>query len=169
METTDVTVRLTRERPEGARFAFLCVFNGGEWQAIHWSRIEGDRAVFSDMGRHLAYLPAYYVDEKLVPAAEPFILTKDGGVRILKGTPGETVAIDIAAGGEPTIRVKPGIAHELFVWEGGWISVNRRTAEDGQPATFETVPGGHLYWLVADGSRRLERIFTVDGDKVVYW
>jgi hypothetical protein len=169
METTDVTVRLTVDRPVDTRFAYLCVFNGGEWQAIHWSRIEGDRAVFADMGRSIAYLPAYYLDEELVPAAEPFILTTEGEVRILDGAVGETVAIDIAEGGQSTIRVDPGITYELLVWDGGWKPVARRSADAQKPATFEAVPGGHLYWLVADGSRRLERIFTVEGGQVVYW
>jgi hypothetical protein len=169
METTDVTVRLTGERPEGAHFAYLGVFNGGEWQAIHWSPIEGDRAVFTDMGRRIAYLPAYYVDEKLVPAAEPFILTKGGEVRVLDGAAPGTVAIDIAVEGEPMIRVKPGKAHELFVWDDGWKPVNRWSADAQKPATFEAVPAGRLYWLVADSSRRLERIFTVENGQVVYW
>ncbi|MHC4208896.1 MAG: hypothetical protein ACYSWT_04185 [Planctomycetota bacterium] len=169
MQTTDVPVRLIVDRPEGARFAYLCVFNGGEWKAIHWSPIEGEHATFTDMGRRIAYLPAYYVDEEPVPAAEPFILTADGEVLILDGTPGGTIDIEIAEDGEPTIRVKPGIAYELFVWQGDWDSVGRRTADAGQAATFEPVSAARLYWLVADGSRRLERIFTVEDGKVVYW
>jgi len=169
METTDVTVRLTVGRPESARFAYLCVFNGGEWKAIHWSPIEGKHATFTDMGRRIAYLPAYYVNDEPVPAAEPFILSEGGEIRVLDGASGGTISIDIAVEGEPTIRVKPDIAYELFVWEGGWSSVGRRTADGGQPATFEAVPAARLYWLVADGSRRLERIFTVDGGKAVHW
>ncbi|MHC4825647.1 MAG: hypothetical protein ACYTEY_03715, partial [Planctomycetota bacterium] len=142
METSDVTVPLTVDRPDGARFAYLCVFNGGEWQAIHWSRIEGDHAVFTDMGRRIAYLPAYYVDEELVPAAAPFILAEDGTVRILDGSPGGTIDIGIAADNQKAIRFKPGVASELFMWENGWKPVSRSTAEDGKTATFETVPAG---------------------------
>jgi hypothetical protein len=163
METTDVTVRLTRDRPEGVRFAYLCVFNGGEWQAIHWSRIEGEHATFTDMGRRIAYLPAYYVDEEVVPAAAPFILTEDGEIRILDGADGGTVTIDM------TEATRAGTGYELFVWEGGWKTVERRSADDEKPALFEAVPAGRLYWLVADGSRRLERIFTVEDGNVVSW
>jgi hypothetical protein len=163
MDTTDVAVRLTADRPQGARFAYLCVFNGGEWRAIHWSPIEGDRATFANMGRRIAYLPAYYVDEEPVPAAAPFILAKDGKVRILDGAGDEVVTIDLTE----TTQAETG--YELFVWDGGWKTVERRSADSEKPAIFEAVPAGRLYWLVADGSRRLERIFTVEDGKSVHW
>jgi hypothetical protein len=167
MESTDVTVRLTAAPPNADRFAYLCVFNGGEWKPIHWSRIERDRAVFTGMGRRVAYLPAYFADGEPVPAAPPLILTDSGDIRTLDGA-GEAIAIDIAAEGEPMIRVKPDLVYELFVWDNGWVTAGRQAAA-GQSATFKNVPAGRLYWLVSDGSRRLERIFTVEDGQAVYW
>jgi hypothetical protein len=169
LETTDVTVRLTATRPETDRFAYLCVFNGGQWRPIHWSRIDGDRAVFTDMGRGVVYLPAYYADEEVVPAAAPLVLSEDGEIRVLDGAGGGTITVDISADGEPMIRVKPGIISELFAWDRGWVTVGRKAVAAGKPATFDAVPAGRLYWLVADGSRRLERIFTVEAGQAVPW
>lgn len=76
--TTDVAVKLTVEPNKPQRFAYLCVFNGGAWRAIHWGKNEDREVVFSDMGRGLRYLPAYYIDKKLVPAAPAFFLGRDG-------------------------------------------------------------------------------------------
>ena len=44
----------------------------------------------------------------------------------------------------------------------------RTRAGDG-PVTIHGVPGGRLYWLVRDGSPRLERIVTIEDGEVVDW
>ncbi len=179
METTDVTVRLTTEQPAGARFAYICVFNGGEWQAIHWGWIEEGRVTFTKMGRDIAYLPAYYVDKELIPAADPFILSKEGEIVRLNGAGDESTRIEMAATRPetpdadkgisfPTIVVKPGATYELSVWDGGWLSLGKEVAGD-KPVSFGSVPTGRLYWLVEEGSRRLERIFTVEDGKQIFW
>ena len=181
METTDVTIALETEVPEKARFAYICVFNGGEWRAIHWGTIENGGVTFSDMGRSIAYLPAYYVNKELVPAAPPFILTGEGKVRTLRADfeskPG--LAIEIIATTpktpdadtrieRPMIRVKPGKAHQLFIWKNGWEPLGKKIAGD-DPVAFESIPPGGLYWLVQEESRRLERIFTIEDGKQVWW
>jgi len=196
METADVRISLKEAPPEGARFAYLCVFNGGEWKAIHWSRIGLDRRViFTRMGRGIAYLPAYYNDGKILPAGPPFILTKEGAVRFLDGGGGageaggaqgaggsteKTMTVELAAAApavpdadtgtaRPVLVVKPGKTYELFAWkEGGWLSLGKKAAGK-EPVLFEKVPAGQLYWLVAENSRRLERIFTIEGGRQVWW
>ena len=66
-------------------------------------------------------------------------------------------------------QVKPDSAYELFVWKGGvWTPVGRiERSENGH--AFEGLLGDGLYWLVEDGSEKLERIFTVDGGAQVFW
>jgi hypothetical protein len=179
LETTDVAVGLEVETPKDAHFAYLCVFNGGEWKPIQWGEIHGDRVTFSKMGRRIAYLPAYYVDEKLVPAAPPLILTSEGQMRLLDGDAGAPLEIEIAAVTPATpdadthttravIAVKPGKTYELFAWDKEWASLGKRVAGD-QPVVFDSVPSGRLYWLVEEDSRRLERIFTIEAGRQVWW
>ncbi len=131
------------------------------------------------MGRNIAYLPAYFVDEEVVPAAPPFILTREGDVRTLVGQPDRKLAIELTVTKpetpdadtqvtKPMIVVKPGKTYELFVWRDGWQSLGKQTAGD-EPVSFDNVPTGGLYWLVAEGSRRLERIFTIEDGKQVWW
>jgi hypothetical protein len=37
------------------------------------------------------------------------------------------------------------------------------------PLHFEDLPGDGLYWLVREGSRRLERIFTIENGRQRWW
>lgn len=200
LETSDVPVAL-QEPPAPTRWAYLCVFNGGAWQAIHWAEIQrngapanggqaaaeapprsGARATFTKMGRNIAYLPAYFLDKQLVPAAAPFILEESGALRPLDGGANAADKLSIAISvtrpatpdadtrrDKPMLIVEPARPHELFVWDAGWQSQGRQSAEAARPVWFEGVPSGRLLWLVADGSERLERIFTIEDGRQVFW
>jgi hypothetical protein len=179
LDTSEVTIELENEAPDGARFAYLCVFNGGEWKAIHWGMIEDGRVTFTAMGRRIAYLPAYYVQEELRSAAPPFILDEQGNVRPLRGDSHETLTLEITATtpatpdadtriDRPMIVVKPGRVYELFVWDDGWRSLGTQVAGD-EPVSYPSAPAGALFWLVEEGSRRLERIFTIEDGRQVWW
>ncbi len=174
MDTSDVTVKLNRPRPDEARHAYLCIFNDGEWRAIHWGRVEGDHVTFTKMGRRIAYLPAYSVNEQLVPAAEPFILTREGELRVLDGASAAEFRLSIAPKSSevqpmsPAMTVKQGGDYELFVADPEWRSLGH-VHVDGVPVAIDGVPAGRLYWLVRDGSRRLERIFTIENGVPVHW
>ncbi|MCK4873404.1 MAG: transglutaminase domain-containing protein [Phycisphaerales bacterium] len=179
LDTTDVTVRLENELPEGVHFAYICVFNDGDWRAIHWGRIDGDHVTFTKMGRGIAYLPAYYVDEELQPAGPAFILTDEGEVRSLVSSDDSLIAIEISVTTpatpdadtrvvRPIIKVKAGEVYELSVWKDDWVSLGKKTAGD-EPVVFEDVPAGGLYWMVAEGSRRKERIFTIEVGRQIMW
>ena len=64
--------------------------------------------------------------------------------------------------------VKPATAYELFVWKDGWTSCGR--IENSQSThAFTGIVGDGLYWLVEDGSEKLERIFTVEDGRQVFW
>ena len=71
------TVRFEEAVPDSVDIAYLCVFNSGEWQAIHWGRIEGDSVTFTDMGVSVMYLPALYLNEEIVPWGPPLELRAD--------------------------------------------------------------------------------------------
>lgn len=63
------------ERPD---YVFLCTFDNREWVPVQWAKTGLLTATFTKMGRGIAYLPAYYEDGKMIPAAPPFVLTQDG-------------------------------------------------------------------------------------------
>lgn len=87
-ENTDVEIELTDEKDD--TYAYLCVFDNQNWVPIHWGKIQHGKAVFTKMGRDIVYLAAFYRRGNIVPAAEPFLLTKKGEVNFLKATVGST-------------------------------------------------------------------------------
>jgi hypothetical protein len=178
MKTCDVAVDLTEPVPDSIDIAYLCIFNTGEWQPIQWGRISGQSVVFSAMGTGIAYLPAYYINEKIVPAGLPFICGDDCATTILKPTHGDVATVQLVSvartkpttdvGGKITSHLTAGKQYELFYWDGGWKSHGSATAND-QPLMFENVPSGCLYRLVAADSDKEERIFTLNGVLQVWW
>ena len=179
VETTDVTARLTQPAPAGTRVAYICVFNEGEWQPVHWGEIQDGHVTFTQMGRNAAYLPAYYVNEKVVPAGPPFSVTKTGAVRELTGTNEAKTPLRLEAtapeglygageAAKPPTHLEAGRRYELLVWDNGWVSAGEQSAE-GATLTFDAVPTGRLYWLVVKDARKLERIFTIEDGRQVWW
>jgi len=76
-------VRLALQDVQKHKYAYLCVFNPEGWQPVQWAKVEGDSVVFKDMGKNIVYLPAYYENNKLIPAAPAFLLQLDGTVKQL--------------------------------------------------------------------------------------
>ena len=177
-DVTDVSLTLDEPVPDSVRFAYLCVFNSGEWAAIHWGEIHDGRVTFTDMGRDIAYLPMYYINEELVPAGDPFILDTDGSRRPLVGRLEAPVDLSIVSTTRRTQEASteavavsflaPGTAYELFYWDESWQSLGQSTAGE-EPLEF-LAPSGALYWLVAtDSKREEERIFTYEDGRQVWW
>ena len=176
--TSDVPV--TIDTPKDNRFAYLAVFNGGQWRPIHWSKIQDSMATFDSMGRNICYLPMLHMKGRDEPAGAPFILDIDGVVHPLLAHTASTISL-LATSTKPDITdpdtgvvkartiVNPDAAYELFVWKNaGWQSLGR--VEKGEAShTFENLSADGLYWLVQDGSEKLERIFTVDDGQQVFW
>ena len=83
-ETQDVTVTLTEPQPEGARYAYLAVFGQQQWQPVQWGKIRKDGTVtFKGMGKDIVYMPVYFKEGTVYPAASPFKLESDGEMRVL--------------------------------------------------------------------------------------
>jgi hypothetical protein len=178
VEVCQVDLTFDRAVPDSVDIAYLCVFNSGEWQAIHWGRIVAGRAVFTDMGKEIAYLPALYLNEEIVPFGAPFILHDDCTMEQLVAS--DDVTQDITSGSTTRRRqvastdgiaesfLNGGKEYELFVWDDGWQSHATAVATDA-PMTFEDVPAGGLYWLVEADSDHQERIFTIEERVQVWW
>lgn len=170
LPTSDVTVVLDK-RSLGARHAYLCVFNDGEWRPIQWGRASDGSVVFRGMGLDILDLPATFGKKGVQPAGPVFVLGKSGFPQPLAAQPSMPCRVELGAtqrgAGEPVLE--PGQVYELFVWEGGWRSLGRQPASRAKTVRFESVPSGGLYWLVREGSRREERPFTVVDGVQTWW
>lgn len=177
---TDVKLTLEQKVPDSMNYAYICVFNTGEWKAIHWSIIEsGNKVNYTDMGLDIAYMPAYYVHEKIIPAGTPFILTKTGKTIFLKADTTDLRSIKLVS---TTRRItqkatdnieyaffEEGLSYELFYWTGGWKSLGKKTAGN-ESLIFANAPAHAIFWLVAENSKDQERIFTINASgKQVWW
>ena len=174
-----VKIELTKGIPDSTQFSYLCVFNSGEWKAIDYTRFYGTKATYSKVGLGVAYLPAFYYDNEIVPAADAFLLndtlsidykTPNGNDRITLTLYSTTKRITK----ETTDFIEhaefnKGKTYILYFWHDKWEEAGRKVAGEG-PLIFNSVPSDAIYWLVEDGSRKEERIFTIDGDgKQIWW
>ncbi|MBD3235517.1 MAG: hypothetical protein GF330_02300 [Candidatus Eisenbacteria bacterium] len=174
----DLVMPLEEPVPEGVHFAYVCVFNDGQWKAIDWAPIEGQQARFHDLGTNLVYLPAYYAGGEILPAAPALILEPGGTFRRLLPHHHAPISFPIysttqrrqveSSDGVRQVFLEEDREYELFYWEEGWVSMGTQVCF-GEPLRFNRVPSGALYWLVARDSRREERIFTLDEGQQVWW
>ena len=172
-------IELTRGIPDSTNFSYLCVFNSGEWKAIDYTRFYGNKATYNKMGTGVAYLPAFYYDEQIVPAGNAFILTDSAKIeyKIPDGKNRSNLTLY-----STTRRVtkettdfieqadfNKGKTYILYYWSDQWEETGRKTAGGG-PVIFEDVPSNAIYWLVEEDSRNEERIFTMDDKgRQVWW
>lgn len=78
-KATDIEVQVTAPIPEGMQYCYLCVFGAKQWHPVQWGKLKANgKVVFKDMGRDIIYLPMFYRNGLLTPAAPAFLLTQDG-------------------------------------------------------------------------------------------
>lgn len=80
LKCADVKLSLNKNLQQNSKFLYLCVFDNKAWQPVAWTKIEKRSARFKDMGLNIVYLPAYFINNQIVPADNPFILNKNGDV-----------------------------------------------------------------------------------------
>jgi hypothetical protein len=177
--TSDVEVALDA-KAAGETNAYLCVFNGGEWVAIAWAPVTEGRAVFRRAGRSMLYLPAVHDGKTLVPAASPLVVRADGSVHVLAGE-AEPVSFALTATSPeqrspdtkevtPVSTLRDGVSYRLDSWKrGAWSEVGRPGKDPASLRSPWSLPSDGLHWLVEEGSRRLERPFTIEGGRQRFW
>lgn len=178
VKTSQVKIDLKKGIPDSTNFAYLCVFNSGKWKAIDYTRFYGAKANFSKIGHGVAYLPAFYYEEEIIPAGEAFILSDSGKVENKVPDGSARISMKLYATTQRVTRqttdfieqseFNPGKEYILYYWNDKWVEAGRAIAGEG-PLSFTNVPGNAFYWLVEDGSRKEERIFTVGDDGEQIW
>ncbi|MEZ5195613.1 MAG: transglutaminase-like domain-containing protein [Bacteroidales bacterium] len=168
--TSDLKIDLTQGKPDSTSYSYICVFNSGEWKAIDHGRIWGSKAQYYGLGRNVAYLPAFYYDEEIIPASNVFVLSDSGIVE--NKIPDGNLKIDLTLY-STTKRItkettdfidqtdfESGKEYILYYWNDKWIENGREKAGNG-PLVFKGVPSNAIYWLVEEGSRKEERILQL--------
>ncbi len=174
-----VKIDLTKGIPDSTNFAYICVFNSGEWKACDYTRVYGEKASYNKLGLGVAYLPAFYYDEEIIPAASAFILSDSGKILYQKPDMENKISFKLYS---TTKRITKettdfieetyftiGKNYSLYYWDDKWRLIETKKATN-EPFEFKNVPSNVFYWLVEEGSRKEERIFTVsDEGNQVWW
>ena len=177
METSDVSVGLLKN---DEKYAYLCVFNSGNWKPIQWGVTAQDFVAFSGMGRDILYLPVFYINEKIVQASSPFILHKDGTTRTISTGGG---AVDVATSNSTSSQVtyegmtdesvavplKIGKEYQLKQWINGDWNLIATTIGSDTPMEFDALSSDGLYWLIESEGDREERPFTIEDGEIIRW
>lgn len=85
-QTSDITVNISETIPDKTGYCYLCVYNAQymTWNPVQWGKINKKKVTFKGMGRDIVYLPAFFRNGAVIPAAPAFILDKDGYYKQLK-------------------------------------------------------------------------------------
>jgi hypothetical protein len=173
-------------RPSSRRsiLAYACVFDGNEWTPIAAGRVsdEGAFVRFTDLGREVAYLPAWYDEQGIHPAGPPFLLSAAGELRSLDGigfeTPGEWVGTGQIAPAQPaergvmaeaarSVAVEEG--YRLLLWQDdAWVEHQRSVVRDGQ--VWWEIPPRRLALVQAiEGWQESARPWTEQFGQLLWW
>ncbi len=178
VKTKDIFVELNNFK-DSASVVYLCVFNAGDWKPIHFGELQDGKGFFTKMGLDVAYLPIYYLDEKIIPAGFPFILTYEGEQEYLKPDSNKLINVKLysttkrivqnATDNVKKVFLEKDKFYELFYWNDKWVSLGVRESK-GEPLEFNNIPSNSLYRLVEVNSNdEEERIFTIGKDGSQIW
>lgn len=167
--TGEVRAALSDAKKE--KFVYLCVFNDHQWFPMSWSGISLlNKARFADMEKGVVYLPAYFQEERIIPAGYPVILQMDGGTRVLKPDfeHMQQVLLERKYPEDQSNVISKGHLYDLLYWNNNWISIGTQRALS-EKLSFSDVPRNALLILRDLDHGRQERIFTFENSKQVWW
>lgn len=95
MTTFDVEVEVLPTLKLNSQYAYLAVFDNKEWVPIHWAKIKRGKAIFTNMGKEVVYMPVYYTLEGVKPMSHPFLLDQHGKVQWLNADTLSTQTISL--------------------------------------------------------------------------
>ncbi len=167
---SDVTLTFS-DKAEPNQFAFLCIFNNKNWKPVYWGKRAGNDVIFKNMGRDIVYLPAAYKDSTLIPLGNPFILTKEGTITILKPIKNTNVIVEIEKKypDDESNKIQVGDKYELLYWDNKeWVSIGSQVAK-AKILYFKNAPLNALFWIKDQTQGEQERIFTYFNLKKQWW
>lgn len=143
-ETCDVVIDLVNN-PTNIRYAYLCTFSRDELIPVQWGKIEGNKAIFKNMGKDVVYVVTYCQQGSLIPASQAFLLDYSGK-KIYFSPTKDTVHLTLKRK-YPVFPVKLGWSESLV--NGKFQGANRvdfsdavdlHTIEQNPDFIFQTVP-----------------------------
>ncbi len=164
LQAVDVTVQTDKE----TRFAYLAVFNDGEWHPVDWALADSlHLARFHNVGKNIVYLPVRMEKHKLYRLGAPFLLENSGRKNFLHPDYQHLTEIKVNRTA-PYVPINNGRKYTLYLWDGNWKKLYEFFGK-GESVLFR-VPANGLFLVSDDNIDFEERIFIADdfGNQVFY-
>ncbi len=149
-------------------FAYLSVFNMGEWHPISWSIPHKSVGTdFLKMGTNIIYLPVKQEKNHLFRLGDPIFLSEDGNYHYL--SPDFSIEIPaILKKLSPNLDLNPGIKYNLYLWKGNWDFLFSFTGR--KKGKIVPLPANALFLITDHDYLTNERIFLIDnsGNQLFY-
>ncbi len=155
-------------------FAYICVYNYGKWEPVFWGQCKNGKTVFKNMGCHMLYrvaLPDKNAGYK--PVGNVFKLDSMGRLLCIRFNTRKVLTLaanKLNSGAHSWVKCGENYTLYYLDKESQWNPVGSKTCLKDSVLRFSKVPADALYRLVKDnGNRRLERIFSYENNKQVWW
>jgi len=153
----------TTDFPDG--LAYICVYNNGRWQPVHWSKVEQSEVKFTAMGNDILYLIGRFDGNELIPVTDPFIFDLNNKIKYLKGdlADKQTVVFEkyhfsIGLLNSPTPR-------PLYKWEDNeWKFCQEVVPDKDFRLTINNLQVNRLYRF-----EMMTRPFTIQNNEAIPW
>ncbi|MFT3747394.1 MAG: hypothetical protein QM768_03725 [Agriterribacter sp.] len=154
-------------------FAYICVYNYGQWQPAFWGKIENKKAEFKKMGYPMIYRIAVPDRTGFALLNKILLVDEDGKLNYIGPTKENIkhIVLEKTNAGEKSYVQQQNV-YELFLLDerSQWISLGKKKCLRDSLITFSNVPQNALLRLVnIAGKKNLERIFTYQNNKQVWW
>jgi hypothetical protein len=167
------TVTVEHEWALPTNFAYICVFNYRQWEPVFWGKVKNGKVRFDNMGAEMLYRIAVPTEDSFELIGSIFHLDEEGNKTFFE--PDSTNQITMQLHGVNTgsrSLVRAGVSYSLYYYDGNgnWNLLQTQESERDYTIVFEGVPANTLYILQNDELERpLERIFTYENGKQVWW
>jgi hypothetical protein len=148
---------------------YLTTFNGLKWRPFWWGKIKNNQSQWDQICVGTIIIPHYYLNEKLIPAAPP-ILVSEKGNRLLVPNLKQLQPLTITSA-EGYLLIKPNVTYKLYYWKEGWKHVDSKTATDTTLSlVYQNVPQNALLLLLGSDTKGFERPFVINekGERTWY-
>lgn len=148
--------------------AYICVFNSLKWNATWWGKIKEGKVKFDNLCKGAVFLPAYYINDKIIPAGYPIA---SGYQHQLTLKPDLTARRNVVIEEQDKyLKFRLDKKYTLYYWNNNWIPTGEKIiGEETQSLVFENVPKNALLLLVPEYSEGKERPFIVTDNQERIW
>ena len=167
-KTTSLTLPIFKLKENQPNIAFVCVLNGLKWRPTWWGKINNGEVTFDNLCKGAVFLPVYYIEEKIVPAAYPIALGYNNSLTLKPDF--ENKKDIILKEEDKYLRFRANKKYTLFYWNNQWIKHDEKiTGINTAELKFHQVPNNALLLLVPEYSEGKERPFIITENQKRVW